>query len=54
MTLSALVAATDSNRRHGNLSSAVRLFVLSYYRDQLEMRDRREEMLHAMIGRSTN
>jgi predicted DNA-binding ribbon-helix-helix protein len=32
MTLSDLVAAIDSDRRHDNLSSAIRLFVLDYYR----------------------
>jgi len=32
MTLSELVGAIDAERRHGNLSSAVRLFVLDYYR----------------------
>ena len=32
MTLSELVSAIDAERRHGNLSSAVRLFVLDYYR----------------------
>jgi predicted DNA-binding ribbon-helix-helix protein len=32
MTLSELVAAIDSDRRHGNLSSAIRLFVLDHYR----------------------
>jgi predicted DNA-binding ribbon-helix-helix protein len=26
------VASIDSNRRHGNLSSAIRLFVLDHYR----------------------
>lgn len=31
-TLSEVVAAIDSNRRHGNLSSAIRLFVLDHYR----------------------
>ncbi|MGD0024435.1 MAG: ribbon-helix-helix domain-containing protein [Xanthobacteraceae bacterium] len=30
-TLSDLVAAIDSQRRHGNLSSAIRLFVLDHY-----------------------
>lgn len=34
MTLSELVAAIDSERRHGNLSSAIRLFVLDHYRGQ--------------------
>lgn len=32
VTLSELVASIDSNRRHGNLSSAIRLFVLDHYR----------------------
>jgi predicted DNA-binding ribbon-helix-helix protein len=32
MTLSDLVAAIDGERRHGNLSSAIRLFVLDHYR----------------------
>ena len=36
MTLSELVAAIDSDRRHGNLSSAIRLFVLDYYRSHNE------------------
>src|SRR5271155_4822912 len=31
-TLSELVAAIDGERRHGNLSSAIRLFVLDHYR----------------------
>ena len=35
MTLAALVAAIDGNREHANLSSAIRLFVLGFYRDQL-------------------
>ncbi len=34
MTLSELVATIDSERRHGNLSSAIRLFVLDHYRNQ--------------------
>jgi predicted DNA-binding ribbon-helix-helix protein len=32
ITLSDLTAAIDSGRRHGNLSSAIRLFVLEHYR----------------------
>ena len=35
MTLSDLVAGIDNQRRHGNLSSAIRLFVLEFYRNQL-------------------
>ncbi|HWP26354.1 MAG TPA: ribbon-helix-helix domain-containing protein [Xanthobacteraceae bacterium] len=34
MTLSDLVASIDAGRRHGNLSSAIRLFVLDHYRSQ--------------------
>jgi predicted DNA-binding ribbon-helix-helix protein len=48
MTLSDLVAAIDSNRQTGNLSSAIRLFVLDFYRDQIsehEKRDRTREIL---------
>jgi predicted DNA-binding ribbon-helix-helix protein len=32
VTLSDLVATIDTDRRQGNLSSAIRLFVLDYYR----------------------
>jgi predicted DNA-binding ribbon-helix-helix protein len=35
MTLSDLVSTIDSDRRHGNLSSAIRLFVLDFYRSQV-------------------
>ena len=35
LTLSDMVAAIDQDRRHGNLSSAIRLFVLDYYRAQI-------------------
>ena len=35
MTMSDLVATIDSERKHGNLSSAIRLFVLDFYRAQL-------------------
>jgi predicted DNA-binding ribbon-helix-helix protein len=34
MTLSDLVALIDSDRQHGNLSSAIRLFVPGFYRHQ--------------------
>jgi predicted DNA-binding ribbon-helix-helix protein len=34
LTLSDLVATIDSERQHGNLSSAIRLFVLDHYRNQ--------------------
>ena len=35
VTLSDLVSTIDSDRRHGNLSSAIRLFVLDFYRAQI-------------------
>jgi predicted DNA-binding ribbon-helix-helix protein len=35
LTLSELIGAIDDDRKHGNLSSAIRLFVLGVYRDQL-------------------
>ena len=35
ITLSDLVATIDTERQHGNLSSAIRLFVLDFYRNQL-------------------
>ena len=34
ITLSDLVASIDTDRQHGNLSSAIRLFVLDHYRVQ--------------------
>jgi predicted DNA-binding ribbon-helix-helix protein len=37
VTLSDLVASIDSDRQHGNLSSAIRLFVLDHYRTQLPL-----------------
>ena len=33
-TLSDLVGSIDTNREHGNLSSALRLFVLNHYQAQ--------------------
>jgi predicted DNA-binding ribbon-helix-helix protein len=35
MTLSDLIAAIDAHRRHSNLSSALRLFVLDFYYRQV-------------------
>jgi predicted DNA-binding ribbon-helix-helix protein len=35
MTLSELAAVIDDGRQHGNLSSAIRLFVLDFYRNRL-------------------
>ena len=36
MTLQELVGVIDADRQHANLSSAIRLFVLGVYRDQLQ------------------
>jgi predicted DNA-binding ribbon-helix-helix protein len=44
VTLSALLVSIDSGRDHGNLSSAIRLFVLNFYRDQLEGREQSERV----------
>ncbi|MDR3423302.1 MAG: ribbon-helix-helix domain-containing protein [Xanthobacteraceae bacterium] len=35
VTLSDLVGAIDSERQHGNLSSAIRLFVLSHFQTRM-------------------
>jgi predicted DNA-binding ribbon-helix-helix protein len=41
MTLPQLVASIDAERRRGsNLSSAIRLFVLDFYRRQIPVRKR--------------
>ncbi len=42
VTASELAAAVDAERRHPNLSSAIRIFVLGYYRDQLSEYERRD------------
>lgn len=39
-TISELIAAIDADRELGNLSSALRLFVLRYYREQLHAEDK--------------
>jgi predicted DNA-binding ribbon-helix-helix protein len=38
-TLSHLIASIDAGRQHANLSSAIRLYVLEFYRDQREAKD---------------
>jgi predicted DNA-binding ribbon-helix-helix protein len=45
MTLSDLVASIDGGRRQGNLSSAIRLFVLDHYRAQANGSEPREPPL---------
>jgi len=51
MTLSELVAEIDAQRQLGNLSSALRLFVLDFYRTQLSHPKGGHEGSHdGMIG----
>jgi predicted DNA-binding ribbon-helix-helix protein len=38
--ISQLIADIDEGRQFGNLSSAIRLFVLRHYRDQIDQQDR--------------
>ena len=42
MNLSTLVDTIDAQRQQGNLSSALRLFVLAYYRSQIPEVEGRE------------
>jgi predicted DNA-binding ribbon-helix-helix protein len=52
MTLTELIRAIDADRQHANLSSAIRLFVLGVYRDQLASRqDRTREALPNAVAR---
>jgi predicted DNA-binding ribbon-helix-helix protein len=50
MNLSELVAEIDAQRQHGNLSSALRLFVLDFYRTQLSPVKEGRDETHEMIG----
>ena len=52
MTLSDLVAAIDSERQHGNLSSAIRLFTLGLYRDQISEYDKRRKTREILANAS--
>jgi predicted DNA-binding ribbon-helix-helix protein len=54
MTLSELVAFVDSERQHGNLSSAIRLFVLDHYRSQInEQKGERNSTREMMAARQS-
>jgi predicted DNA-binding ribbon-helix-helix protein len=44
MTLSDLVSEIDSKRQYGNLSSAIRLFVLDFHRNQISEPEKRSRM----------
>ena len=50
MTLSDLVASIDTGRQHGNLSSAIRLFVLGLYRDQISEYEKRRRTRDMLTG----
>jgi predicted DNA-binding ribbon-helix-helix protein len=55
MTLSDLVAAIDAERQHGNLSSAIRLYVLDFYRNQLsDHNEGRDGTRGVMIARAAS
>jgi predicted DNA-binding ribbon-helix-helix protein len=53
VTLSDLVGSIDSQRQHGNLSSAVRLFVLNHYRQRVEVLEIRPATSEMQPGKST-
>jgi predicted DNA-binding ribbon-helix-helix protein len=50
VTLLALLTTIDSARNQGNLSSAIRLFVLNFYREQLEFQDRHKAIEAALCS----
>src|SRR5437899_10872186 len=50
MRLSELVAEIDAQRQLGNLSSALRLFVLDFYRTQLSHGKEGRDRTHDTIG----
>ncbi len=54
VTLSDLVSTIDSERRHGNLSSAIRLFVLDYYRSRTDGRHAEAQPPRDRIGARTS
>src|SRR5262249_13770954 len=51
MTLSELVSSIDLSREHGNLSSALRLFVLGYYMNDAERQPHTTRQRFASGGR---
>jgi predicted DNA-binding ribbon-helix-helix protein len=53
MTLSELAAVIDSDRQLGNLSSAIRLFVLGFYCDQISEHQRRSKAREVLANNAT-
>ena len=52
MNLFSLLATIDSKRKQGSLSSAIRLFLLNFYREQLDIQNRNKATgaaLHSSI-----
>jgi predicted DNA-binding ribbon-helix-helix protein len=50
MTLFALLTNIASTKYQGSLSSAIRLFVLNFYRDQLELQHRQNVIQVALLS----
>jgi predicted DNA-binding ribbon-helix-helix protein len=56
MSISGLIHEIKANRQHGNACSAIRLFVLGFYRDQsatsftLEAKAQKAEVVASQIG----
>jgi predicted DNA-binding ribbon-helix-helix protein len=53
VTVPALLAVIDSQQRRGPLSSAVRLFVLGFYRDQILEQERRNRTRQSLAKATT-
>jgi predicted DNA-binding ribbon-helix-helix protein len=53
LTLSETVATIDSGRAQGNLSSALRLFVLDYYRAQINTETNGRTLPHLGVKRDS-
>jgi predicted DNA-binding ribbon-helix-helix protein len=54
LTLSEMVAIIDSERASGNLSSAIRLFVLDHYRAQIGIKAERPALPFSRNEQNTN
>jgi predicted DNA-binding ribbon-helix-helix protein len=53
LTLSELVGKIESDREYGNLSSAIRLFVLKFYRGQIDGYEATARTREMLIDAST-
>ena len=53
VTLSDLVSSIDTDRQHGNLSSAIRLFVLDHYRTHTTSAEQTAAVTRDIIGMRT-